>query len=84
MKKPTYPMEIKTGSSRVKIYRVVEPHRERFTLSMSPGMRDERERLRRRESDGYSSVHVTGQPFGPHRPAWRVLPGLCCAGRLLG
>ena len=37
MKKPTYPMEIKAGSSRVKIYRVVEPHRERFTLAYHEG-----------------------------------------------
>ena len=37
MKKPTYPMEIKAGSSRVKIYRVVEPHRQRFTLAYHEG-----------------------------------------------
>lgn len=37
MKKPTYPMEIKAGSSRVKIYRVVEPHRERYTLAYHEG-----------------------------------------------
>jgi integrase len=37
MKKPAYPMEVKAGSSRVKIYRIVEPHRERFTLSYHEG-----------------------------------------------
>ena len=30
-------MEIKAGSSRVKIYRVVEPHRERYTLAYHEG-----------------------------------------------
>ena len=37
MKKPKYPMEIKAGSSRVKIYRVVEPHRKRYTLAYHEG-----------------------------------------------
>jgi integrase len=39
MKALTFPLEIKAGSSRVKIYRVVEPHRERFTLSYHEGTR---------------------------------------------
>jgi integrase len=37
MKKPTYPMEIKAGSFRVKIYRVVDPHRTRYTLAYHEG-----------------------------------------------
>jgi integrase len=37
MQKPDYPMEVKAGSSRVKIYRVVEPHRERYTLAYHEG-----------------------------------------------
>jgi len=39
MKKPKYPMEVKAGSSRVKIYRVVESHRKRFTLAYHEGAR---------------------------------------------
>jgi integrase len=37
MKAPTFPLEIKAGSSRAKIYRVVEPNRERFTVSYHEG-----------------------------------------------
>jgi integrase len=37
MQKPKYPMEVKAGSSRVKIYRVVEAHRERYTLAYHEG-----------------------------------------------
>jgi len=37
MKAPTFPLEIKAGSSRAKIYRIVEPNRERFTVSYHEG-----------------------------------------------
>jgi integrase len=37
MKAPTFPLEIKAGSSRAKIYHVVEPNRERFTVSYHEG-----------------------------------------------
>jgi len=37
MKKPTLPLEVKIGGVRVKIYRVVEPGRQRFTLAYHEG-----------------------------------------------
>jgi len=37
MKRATYPLEVRAGSSRVKIYRVVDAQRERFTLSYHEG-----------------------------------------------
>ena len=39
MKNERFPLEIKAGSVRVKIYRVVEPNRERFTLTYHEGTR---------------------------------------------
>ncbi len=37
MKTDDFPMEMKAGSSRVKIYRIVEPNRTRYTLSFHEG-----------------------------------------------